>query len=108
MDFKKLAFFSFSLLLLFTSNLFAEVTLPKIIGHNMVLQRHKKVIIWGTANPSEKISVVFAKQTKTTVADKSGKWSVKLNPMEASFTPREMTIKGTNTIILKNILVGEV
>lgn len=28
--------------------------------------------------------------------------------MKASFTPREMTIKGINTIVLKNILVGEV
>lgn len=28
--------------------------------------------------------------------------------MKASFTPREMTIKGKNTIVLKNILIGEV
>jgi sialate O-acetylesterase len=74
----------------------------------MVLQQLKAVPVWGTATPSEKISVAFAGQTKTTVADKSGKWSVKLSPMKASFTPREMTIKGTNTIVLKNILVGEV
>lgn len=108
MNFKKLLFLSLSAFLLFTSNTFAEVTLPKILGHNMVLQRHKKVAIWGTAAPNEKISVAFAGQTKTTVADKTGKWSVKLSPMKASFTPREMTIKGTNTIVLKNILIGEV
>ncbi|WP_196781427.1 sialate O-acetylesterase [Flavobacterium sufflavum] len=107
MNFKK-RLFLLSAFALFTSNIFAEVTLPKILGHNMVLQRHKKVAIWGTATPAEKISVTFAGQNKNTVADKSGNWSVKLNPMQPSFTPREMTIKGTNTIVLKNILVGEV
>ncbi|HTG66760.1 MAG TPA: sialate O-acetylesterase [Flavobacterium sp.] len=108
MNFKKILFLPLSIFLLFTSNAFAEITLPKILGHNMVLQRHKKVAIWGTAAPTEKILVAFAGQTKSTVADKSGKWLVKLSPMQTSFTPREMTIKGTNTIVLKNILVGEV
>lgn len=108
MYFKKFTFLSLSIFLLFTSNLFAEVILPKILGHNMVLQRHKKVAIWGTAAPNEKILVAFANQNKTTITDKSGNWLVKLSPMQTSFTPREMTIKGTNTIVLKNILVGEV
>lgn len=97
-----------SILLVCTFNLFSQVTLPKILGHNMVLQQLKDVPVWGTASAGEKISVDFAGQNKTTIADNSGKWLVKLTPMKASFTPREMTIKGTNTIILKNILVGEV
>jgi sialate O-acetylesterase len=104
---KKLAFLSLSILFI-TFNLFSQVTLPKILGHNMVLQQKKEVAIWGTAAPGEKITVDFAGQNKTTVADNTGKWMVKLKPMKASFSPREMTIKGTNTIVLKNILVGEV
>ncbi|MEN9910360.1 MAG: hypothetical protein RLZZ540_3519 [Bacteroidota bacterium] len=107
MNFKKYLFL-LSPFVLFTSPLFSQITLPKILGHNMVLQQLKAVPVWGTATPAEKISVAFAGQTKTTVADKSGKWSVKLSQMKASFTPREMTIKGKNTIVLKNILVGEV
>ena len=74
----------------------------------MVLQQQKKVPVWGTATAGEKITVTFANQTKTTVANQSGNWSVKLNAMKASFAPREMTIKGKTTIVLKNILVGEV
>jgi sialate O-acetylesterase len=105
---KKLFFLSLSILLLCTFNVFSQVTLPKILGHNMVLQQLKDVPVWGTASPGEKISIDFAGQNKTTFADKSGKWSVKLKPMKASFTPHEMTIKGTNTIVLKNILIGEV
>ncbi|MNQ35891.1 hypothetical protein D3C85_493960 [compost metagenome] len=108
MRFNKLSFLSLSIFLICTFNLSSQVTLPKILGHNMVLQQLKDVPVWGTASPGEKISVAFAGQNKTTIADNSGKWSVKLKPMKASFTPREMTIKGTNTIVLKNILVGEV
>lgn len=104
----KRIFLPICLLLMTTSTVFGQVILPKILGHNMILQQQKKVPVWGTAAVGEKISVSFAGQTKNTVADKSGNWMVKLNPMKASFEPREMTIKGNNTIVLKNILVGEV
>ena len=108
MNTKKLLLLTFSTIILFSSPIFASITLPKILGHNMVLQQKKAVPVWGTAAPGEKITVTFAGQNKNTIADKSGNWMVKLKAMKASFTPQEMTIKGTNTIVLKNILIGEV
>jgi sialate O-acetylesterase len=108
MNLKKLSILLFSLLLADFSALQANIVLPKILGHNMVLQRNKQVPVWGTADKGEKVTVAFAGQTKTTVANDSGRWMVKLNPMEASEQPREMVISGKNTIVLKNILVGEV
>ncbi len=104
----KKTFLTFCILLTVFSHLTGEVILPKIIGHNMVLQRHKTVPVWGTATPGEKVSVTFGAQHQETIAGDSGKWQVKLNPMEASELPREMIISGTNTIKLRNILVGEV
>ncbi len=95
-------------LLTMGSTLYAEVVLPKVIGHNMVLQRRKAVPIWGAAAKGEKVTVTFGNQRKQTIANDSGKWEVKLNPMEASAEPREMIISGINTIKLENILVGEV
>jgi sialate O-acetylesterase len=86
----------------------ANVVLPKILGHNMVLQRNKPVPVWGTAGKGEKVTVTFAGQTKIAVANDSGRWEVKLLPMKASEEAREMVIAGKNTIVLKNILVGEV
>ena len=108
MNFKQNSLLILSILLVVSASLSAEVILPKVIGHNMVLQRLKTVPIWGTASPGEKITVSFGAQRKETIASDSGKWVVKLNPMEASELPREMIISGTNTIKLKNILVGEV
>ncbi|HEU5364480.1 MAG TPA: sialate O-acetylesterase [Hanamia sp.] len=107
MTFKAKYYFTFFLLFC-VAKVNAGVTLPKIIRSDMVLQRGQKVPIWGEASAGEKITVTFHNQTKNAVADKSGKWMVNLDKMNASALPSEMIIKGNNTITLKNILVGEV
>lgn len=61
---KKLLLLTLSIFIFFTSNTFAEVTLPKILGHNMVLQRHKKFAIWGTAAPAEKYQLLLRDKPK--------------------------------------------
>ena len=94
--------------LLVGGQLRAEVTLPKVLGDNMVLQRHKPLPIWGAAAPGEKVIVAFGNQTHTTIADAAGQWKVTLAPLPASARPATLTIAGTNKITLENILVGEV
>jgi sialate O-acetylesterase len=86
----------------------ANVVLPRVLGHNMVLQRDKPVAIWGTAAPGEAVTVQFASQNPRTVADANGRWQVVLKPLAASAMPADLTITGNNTIQLHNILVGEV
>ena len=86
----------------------ADVVLPRVLGHQMVLQQQKPIVIWGKANVGEQVSVSFANESAQTTTDKDGKWKVVLNPLKASFENRDMTIKGSNTIVLKDILVGEV
>lgn len=98
-----------SLLLLGSFYSLQAIELPKVISDNMVLQRGKKVIIWGNAEPNESISVSFKKQNKKTKVNAEGKWSLFLDSMEASATPAVMEIKGAkDKITLNNILVGEV
>lgn len=86
----------------------AAVTLPQVIGHNMVLQRNKPVAIWGQAAPLEKITVRFRGQQVPAMADGSGNWMVTLKPMAASARPADMIIEGSNRIVLHGILTGEV
>ncbi len=86
----------------------AEVVLPRILGNNMVLQRDKPVCIWGTAAAGEQVTVDFSGQSRKAAADAQGNWKVMLAPMKASAQGATMTIQGTNTITLSNILVGEV
>jgi sialate O-acetylesterase len=85
----------------------ANVTLPRIFGDNMVLQRNQQIPVWGWAKPGETIVVSFNKQKKTARADKSGDWKVNLSP-EAAGGPYALTIKGVNAISFSNVLVGEV
>ncbi len=96
------------LLLALAGSAQANIVLPRVLGHNMVLQRDKPVAIWGTAAPGEAVAVQFGAQSPRTVADASGHWQVMLKPLAASATPADLTIKGNNTILLHNILVGEV
>ena len=85
----------------------ANITLPRIFGSNMVLQRNKPIAIWGWADPGEKITVQFNKQLKKTKAAKDGSWKLELG-QESAGGPFQLTVTGKNTITLDNVLVGEV
>lgn len=85
----------------------AAVVPHPLFASRAVLQRNCEVPIWGTADAGEKITVKFAGQSVSTTA-RDGKWLVCLQPLEANSTPQTLTISGTNTITLNEILVGEV
>lgn len=98
----------FLLLVLSGSLLRAEVKLPAFVGDNMVLQRDAAINIWGWADAGEKVTVLFLDRKMSAKAGKDGRWAVTLNPVPAG-GPFEMTLKGRkNTIVIKNILVGDV
>ena len=86
----------------------AELKLPAIIGDNMVLQQKQANPVWGWDTPGTEVTVTFAGQTKTAKADEKGKWTVKLDAVPANAQPATITIKGSSTKELKNVLVGEV
>jgi sialate O-acetylesterase len=85
----------------------ANVRLPLVVSDGMVLQRDTKLIIWGWALPGEKVQVKFNKKTAGTVTGTDGRWKITLPPMKAG-GPFTMEVKGNNTIILNNILLGDV
>ncbi len=97
------------LALCLSAQLRAEIVLPRILGHNMVLQQGKPLVVWGKGAVGEAVIVQFSGQTQSTTVDATGRWSVTLKPLAASNVPAELLISGaTNTIRLQNILVGEV
>lgn len=93
---------------LIASPLRADVSVLGIFGDHMVLQRDLAVPVFGMADPGEEVTVSFAGQTKSTVADDSGEWMVKLDPLKASAEGRTLTIAGTNQLEAKDVLVGDV
>lgn len=85
----------------------ADVKLPAVISSHMVLQRDMPAPIWGTANPGEQVTVTFRDQKHTATAGDDRKWQVKLEALKAG-GPDTMTISGSNTLTLEDVLVGEV
>jgi len=85
----------------------AEVSLPSLVADNMVLQRDSAVTVWGWASPAESISITFQGHDYKTRASRTGQWSVPVGPFAAG-GPYDLTIRAKNTIILHNILIGDV
>ena len=79
-----------------------------IFTDRMVLQRDKDIPVWGTANPSDTITVTFDGNKTSTTADQNGNWKLCLPPHQAG-VGYTMTIEVVGeTITLTDILVGEV
>ena len=114
---KRITLFFIGFLLLFTHPLvYAEVTLPRVIGNNMVLQRDMQVPIWGWASAGEEITLTLSTEnegaeplfsTTAVVSDAEGNWRTELPAMEAG-GPYTLKITGSNTLELTNVLFGEV
>ena len=92
---------------LFTVAAIAEVKPAALFSDHMVLQRGMKVPIWGTAAPGEAIRITLNGRTALTTAGPDGKWMARLRRLKAG-GPYEMHIQGTNLLIVRDILVGEV
>ena len=95
------------LLLLVGQFAYANVTLPRIFGNNMVLQRDMNIPVWGNASPNENIAVNLNGVTATIQASDKGKWKLMLPAMKAG-GPYEMHVKGNNEIVFSNVLIGDV
>lgn len=85
----------------------AAVKLPSIIGDNMVLQRDQAVPIWGWDEPGTEVTVTLGDATAKAKANDDGKWMVELPAMKAG-GPHTMTVAGTDSVKVTDILVGEV
>ena len=84
-----------------------NLKVAKIFSDNMILQRDIKVPIWGWADAGGTVEVKFQGQRKDVLVDSTGRWMIKLEPINAG-GPFEMMILGEKKIILKNIMMGDV
>jgi sialate O-acetylesterase len=82
--------------------------LAPVFGDHAVLQREKPVPVWGTAAPGETVTVTFHGQSAAAAAGPDGRWSVTLGPFAASADPSDLTVAGRSSLVLHDIVVGEV
>jgi sialate O-acetylesterase len=98
---------TFLITLLITIGVFGQVRLPRLISDGMVLQSDSKVNIWGWASPDEAVTVQLNKSKYKTKANEKGEWNITLPKLKAG-GPFEMKIDASNSITIKDILIGDV
>lgn len=88
-----------------------RVSLPKIFGDNMVLQRNIPIPVWGEASPGTAITARLGDMAVTSKADGSGKWMLHFPKLPAGgpyiLTVSERGRPGSG-VAFKNILIGDV
>ena len=85
----------------------AEVRLPQLVSDGMIVQRDAPIKVWGWAAPNEKIVLELNKGKYQAVTDNEGNWLVQI-PAQKAGGPYTMVLKASNTLTVKDILVGDV
>lgn len=106
---KIFAGFLFAFFVLQSVTVLAGIRLPAVISSGMVLQQKSEARLWGWSSPNEKIIVTTSwnNRVDSVVANGNAVWEIKV-PTPAAGGPYTITLKGGNTIVLENVLIGEV
>jgi sialate O-acetylesterase len=86
----------------------AEVTLPTLISDHLMLQKSTQTHVWGKAAAGESVKVTLGTATASATADADGHWQVALDLSTVGQGPFDMTVAGTNTLTVHDVMVGEV
>lgn len=98
-------------MLLMALTVAAQLSMPKVFSHHMVLQRDTEVPVWGNAPAGAIVSVVWGKDTVKGVADPSGRWMIHLPKTKAGgpFTLKVYaSSNASDSLLFTDILVGDV
>lgn len=88
----------------------AAIRLPAIFNDNMVLQQQASDPVWGWADPGSTVRVLGSWPGSVAVsarADDAGKWELRVKTPAAG-GPYTLRVEGTETIVLHNVMIGEV
>lgn len=86
----------------------ADVTLPAIFSDHAVLLRENRTPIWGKAAPGEEVSITLGTAKASATAGADGRWRAELDLSSAPADPQELIVQGSNQVVVKDVLVGEV
>lgn len=86
----------------------ADITLAPLFRDGAVLQRDQPLTVWGRAAAAEKVEVKFRRQAVSVITGADGRWRVTLAAEKASTVGSELTATGANTVVVRDVLVGDV
>jgi sialate O-acetylesterase len=99
---------SFFLIIVTTGGIHAQrITMPAFFSSNMVLQRQKPIVFWGTALAKTSFAVTFNGKKQKVKANAKGQWRVLYPAMDAG-GPYTFTVHADSSFTFSNILLGDV
>ncbi len=101
-------FTSFAAVFVLATNALADITLAPLFRDGAVLQRDQPLTIWGKAAAAEKVEIKFRNQTASVITSADGRWRVTLRSEKAATFPSDLVAKGANTVVVRDVLVGDV
>jgi len=87
---------------------YGGLKLPEGWSDNMVVQHDRIITLKGQADREEHVEVSLAGRTYHAVASATGEWMVKIDPLKAGGPYELMATAGDDTILIREILAGEV
>lgn len=93
----------------YSNKILPQLSLPSVFGDKMVLQRNSNVPVWGWATPGKTVQIRTSWNDNPILATarEDGKWKIILTTPELKGS-QEIQISARDTIILNNVLLGEV
>ena len=81
--------------------------LASVFSDHAVLQRDRAIPVWGWAEAGESVAVELAGRQAKAKAGADGRWQVSLPALPAG-GPHTLTVRGSVTLEVRDVLVGEV
>src|SRR4028118_753362 len=90
------------------SDVLADALLHPLFSSNAVLQRDRKIPIWGDAPAKTRVEILLDNQKTTAIADANGHWSAKIGPRRAGLGHKLVVSTPTEKETRENIAFGDV
>jgi sialate O-acetylesterase len=97
-----------TLILFFAVEATAQLKLPALVSDGMVLQRDKKITIWGWAPVGDNITIRFNGKDYRTTSAADTRWKVLLPATKAGTTATLVITDKQQTITIKDVVFGDV
>lgn len=85
-----------------------KLSTASVFKDHMILQREKRIKIWGEAEPNSDVTICIQNRTCSVKTDEKGKWSAALPELKASVNETLEIRSGEEKLIYSDVLVGEV
>ena len=90
------------------SNELTQLKLATLFTDHMVLQRNKKINVWGWAKVGEKVQVSLNGKSSVCVSNAQGKWKTQLPAMKVGGPYFLEVESGGKKILLSDVMLGDV